>query len=88
MTMAAVVLVCGLAAYLYADLLFVPLTVLGFGAACLVLLLSLFEIAAVTFLGSTLVRSSIPAAGIGIAALVSQASFPLCPTSVTSLRSA
>jgi ABC-type transport system involved in multi-copper enzyme maturation permease subunit len=44
--------------------------VLGFGAACLVILLGLLEIAAVTFLGSTLVRSSIPAAGIGIVALV------------------
>jgi hypothetical protein len=44
--------------------------VLGFGTACLVILLGLLEIAAVTFLGSTLVRSSIPAAGIGIVALV------------------
>jgi ABC-2 type transport system permease protein len=69
-TMAAAVLVCGLAAYLYTDLLFAPLTVPGFAAACLVILLSLLEIAAVTFLGSTLVRSSIPAAGIGIVALV------------------
>jgi membrane-bound metal-dependent hydrolase YbcI (DUF457 family) len=69
-TMTAAVLICGLAAYLYTDLLFAPLTVLGFGAACLVILLGLLEIAAVTFLGSTLVRSSIPAAGIGIVALV------------------
>src|ERR1700694_4513655 len=43
---------------------------LGLGPACLVILLGLLEIAAVTFLGSTLVRSSIPAAGIGIVALV------------------
>jgi len=42
----------------------------GFGGACLVILLGLLEIAAVTFLGSTLVRSSIPAAGIGLVALV------------------
>ena len=69
-TMAAAVLICGLAAYFYTDLLFAPLTVLGFAAACLVILLGLLEIAAVTFLGSTLVRSSIPAAGIGIVALV------------------
>jgi ABC-2 type transport system permease protein len=69
-TMAFAVLVCGLAAYLYTDLLFAPLSVLGFGTACLVILLGLLEIAAVTFLGSTLVRSSIPAAGIGIVALV------------------
>ena len=70
LTMAIAVLACGLAAYLYTDLLFAPLTVLGFGAACLVILLGLLEIAAVTFLGSTLVRSSIPAAGIGIVGLV------------------
>src|ERR1700694_3052225 len=70
MTMAAAVLLCGLAAYLYTELLFAPLSVLGFGGACLAILLGLLEIAAVTFLGSTLVRSSIPAAGIGIVALV------------------
>jgi ABC-2 type transport system permease protein len=70
LTMAAAVLVCGLAAYLYTDLLFAPLSVLGFAAAGLVILLGLLEIAAVTFLGSTLVRSSIPAAGIGLVALV------------------
>ena len=69
-TMAAAVLISGLGAYLYTYLLFAPLTVLGFAAACLVILLGLLEIAAVTFLGSTLVRSSIPAAGIGIFALV------------------
>lgn len=69
-TMAVAVLLCGLAAYLYTDLLFAPLPVFGFGAACLVILLGLLEIAAVTFLGSTLVRSSIPAAGIGLVALV------------------
>ena len=70
MTMAAAVVLCGLAAYLYTWLLFAPLSVLGFGAACLVILLGLLELAAVTFLGSTLVRSSVPAAGIGLVALV------------------
>jgi ABC-2 type transport system permease protein len=49
-TMAAAVLTCGLAAYLYTELLFAPLTVLGFGAACLVILLGLLEIAAVSSL--------------------------------------
>jgi ABC-2 type transport system permease protein len=70
LTMAAGVVICGIAAYLYTGLLFAPLSALGFGAACLVILLGLLEIAAVTFLGSTLVRSSIPAAGIGIVAVV------------------
>lgn len=69
-TMAAAVLICGLAAYLYTDLLFGPLTALGFVAACVVILLGLLEIAAVTFLGSTLVRSSIAAAAIGIVVVV------------------
>src|ERR1700694_239950 len=69
-TTAAAVLLCGLAAYLYTELLFAPLSVLGFGAACLVILLGLLEIAAVTFLGSTFVRSSISDAGIGMVALV------------------
>ena len=69
-TMAAAVIVCGLAAYLYTELLFSQPSVLGFAAACLVILLGLLEIAAVTFLGSTLVRSSISAAAIGIVALV------------------
>lgn len=70
LTMAVAVLLCGLAAYLYTDLLFAPLSVFGFGAACLVILLGLLEFVAVTFLGSTLVRSSVPAAGIGLVALV------------------
>jgi ABC-2 type transport system permease protein len=70
LTMAAAVILSGSAAYLYTELLFEPLSVLGFAAACLVILLGLLEIAAVTFLGSTLVRSPIPAAGIGLVALV------------------
>ncbi len=49
-TMAVAVLVCGLAAYLYTDLLFAPLNVFGFGSACFVILLGLIEIAAATFL--------------------------------------
>ena len=69
-TIGIAVLVCGLAAYLYTGLLFTPLPAIGFGAACLVILVGLLEIAAVTFLGSTLVRSAVPAAGIGIVAIV------------------
>ena len=70
LTIGTAVFVCGLAAYLYTGLLFAPLPAIGFGAACLVILLGLLEIAAVTFLGSTLVRSAVPAAGIGIVAIV------------------
>lgn len=69
-TMAVAVAVCGLAAYLYTVLLFETPSWLGFGAGCLVMLLGLLEIAAVTFLGSTLVRSSIAAAGVSVVAVV------------------
>ncbi len=70
LTMATAVLLCGLAAFFYTELLFAPLSISGFGAACIVMLLGLLEITAVTFLGSTLVRSPIPAAGIGVVVLV------------------
>jgi ABC-2 type transport system permease protein len=70
LTMGTAVLLCGFAAFLYTELLFGPLSVLGFGAACIVMLLGLLEIAAITFLGSTLVRSPVPAAGIGVVGLV------------------
>jgi ABC-2 type transport system permease protein len=70
LTMAIAVLLGGFAAFFYTELLFAPLSILGFGGACIVLLLGLLEIAAVTFLGSTLVRSPIPAAGIGVVAVV------------------
>jgi ABC-2 type transport system permease protein len=69
-TLAAAVVASGAGAYLYTAVLFSTPSAPGFGAACLVLLLSLLVVAAVTFLGSTLVRSSIPAAGIGLAAIV------------------
>jgi ABC-2 type transport system permease protein len=70
LTMATAVLLCGFSAFLYTALLFAPLSLPGFGAACVVMLLGLLEIAAITFLGSTLVRSPVPAAGIGVVGLV------------------
>ena len=70
LTMATAVLLCGIAAFFYTELLFAPLSILGFGAACMVMLLGLLEIAAMTFLGSTLMRSPIAAAGIGVVGLV------------------
>ena len=69
-TLAAAVAASGAGAYLYTALLFSPLSAPGFAAACLVLLLTLLVLSAVTFLGSTLARSSIPAAAVGLAALV------------------
>lgn len=66
LTLAAGVGVAGLATYIYTALLFKPVAVGGFIIACLLVLLMLLAYAAVTFLGSTLTRSSLPAAGIGL----------------------
>jgi ABC-2 type transport system permease protein len=79
MTLAAAVVACGVGAYLYTSVLFAAPPAGGFSAACLVMLLSLLVLAAVTFLGSTLVRSSIPAAGVGLAALVVAATIAPIP---------
>src|SRR5262245_55654233 len=70
LTLAAAVVASGAGAYLYTSVLFAPVPAAGFTAGCLVLLLGLLVLAAVTFLGSTLVRSAIPAAGLGLAAIV------------------
>jgi hypothetical protein len=59
--------------------LFATPPALGFSAACLVLLLGPLVLAAVTFLGSTLVRSAIPAAGLGLVALVAGATLAAIP---------
>jgi ABC-2 type transport system permease protein len=69
-TLAGAVVASGAGAYLYTAVLFSTPSAAGFAAACLVLLLGLLVVAAVTFLGSTLVRSAIPAAGVGLAAIV------------------
>lgn len=78
-TLAAAVAACGAGAYLYTAILFAAPTAPGFVAACLLLLLSLLVVAAVTFLGSTLVRSSIPAAGFGLAAIAVGATVAAIP---------
>ena len=55
--------------YLYTVVLFEPPPAGGFVAFSLLILLAIMVIAAFTFLGSTLFRSSVPAAGVGLAAL-------------------
>jgi len=69
LTLGLAVLVCGLGGYLYTFALFGPLSVAGFAGGCMVVLLSLLVVAAVTFLGSTLARSAIPAAAFGLVAV-------------------
>jgi ABC-2 type transport system permease protein len=69
-TLLVAVGVAGIAAYGYTAWLFETLPAGGYAAMCGLLLLQLLVYAALTFLGSTLSRSALAAAGIGIGALV------------------
>lgn len=73
------VALAGAAAYGYTAWLFEPLPVAGYAAMCALLLLQLLAYATLTFLGSTLTRSALAAAGIGIAALVAVATVSALP---------
>ncbi len=57
-------------AWFYTLVLFEPLDVLGFAGAAVLQWLALVAFAAITFLGSTLTRSSLAAAGLGVAAFI------------------
>ncbi len=57
-------------AWFYTLVLFEPLPVAGFMAAMILQWLALVAYAAITFLGSTLTRSALAAAGLGVAAFV------------------
>jgi len=59
-----------LVAYLYTSILFAPPGVVGWVAMTLLLFLSLVGYTALTFLGSTLTRSALAAAAIGVSGLV------------------
>lgn len=59
----------GIAGYVYTGFLFELPPLGGWAVMCLLLLLQMSAYAAVTFLGSTLTRSPMAAAGLGIAAL-------------------
>ena len=56
--------------WFYTLVLFQPLDVAGFAAATVLMWLSLVAFAAITLLGSTLTRSAIAAAGIGLVAFI------------------
>jgi len=62
--------VAGALAYYYTLVLFRPLPIGGYAAMCLLLWLSIFVYAALTFLGSTLAGSAAGGAGLGIVFLV------------------
>lgn len=59
----------GIAGYAYTAIVFEPTDAAGWAVTCGLLLLQMSSYAALTFLGSTLTRSPLAAAGIGIGAL-------------------
>ena len=63
-------LLAAIGGYAYTAILFEALPPLGWGAMAGLLLLALIAYASLTFLGSTLARSSLAAAAIGIGAMV------------------
>ena len=62
--------IAGAGAWFYTFVLFEPLPVAGFVAAMGLQWLALVAFAAITFVGSTLTRSALAAAGVGVAAFI------------------
>jgi ABC-2 type transport system permease protein len=79
-TLLASTVVAGIGAYTYTVLLFSAPPLGGYVAMCLLLFLSLMVYATLTFLGSTLTRSSVAAAGIGIGGMVILLAISALPT--------
>ncbi len=69
-TLGVSVAIAAAGAWFYTLVLFEPLPVGGFAGAALLEWLMLLAWAAITFVGSTLTRSSVAAAGLGIAAFI------------------
>ncbi|HEX7949331.1 MAG TPA: ABC transporter permease subunit [Candidatus Limnocylindrales bacterium] len=67
-------------AWFYTLVLFEPLDVLGFTASAVLHWLALVAFATITFLGSTLTRSSLAAAGLGVAAFIVLGILSIVPT--------
>jgi ABC-2 type transport system permease protein len=74
--------IAGAAAYVYTAMLFKPTALPGFAACCVLLLGQMTVYGSLTFFGSTVVKSSLPAAGIGAAAIVVFALIGLIPSVV------
>lgn len=79
-TVAVAIALAAVAAYWYTALLFEPPDIGGWIGMTALLLLSLLAYAALTFLGSTLTRSAIAAAGIGVAAMILLAMVSVVPS--------
>jgi len=69
-TLAISTAIAAAGAWFYTLVLFEPLPVVGFAAATVLQWLALVAYAAITFLGSTLTRSAVAAAGLGVAAFI------------------
>ncbi len=78
-TLVVSVLAGGLAAYAYTAALFSTMPVGGFAACCALLLLSIVDFAAVTFLASTAIGSTLPAAGVGLGVFILMAIVSIIP---------
>jgi len=69
-TLGVATVIAGAGAWFYTLVLFEPLPVGGFIAAMFLQWLALVAYAAITFVGSTLTRSALAAAGLGVAAFL------------------
>ncbi|HXR27305.1 MAG TPA: ABC transporter permease [Candidatus Baltobacteraceae bacterium] len=69
-TLGIATVIAAVGGWFYTLVLFQPLDVVGFAAATVLTWLSLVAFAAITLLGSTLTRSAVAAAGIGLVAFV------------------
>lgn len=65
LTLGASLTVAGIATYIYTVALFPAPSALGFAGLCMLIFIQLLVYTAVTFLGSTLLSSALPAAGFG-----------------------
>jgi ABC-2 type transport system permease protein len=79
-TLAISTAIAGAGAWFYTLVLFEPLPLAGFIGAMALQWLALVAYAAITFLGSTLTRSALAAAGLGVAAFIVLGILSIVPT--------
>ncbi len=79
-TLGLSVAVSGIAAYAYTAALFNTMPFAGFIACCALVLLSISVFASVTFLASTVIGSTLPAAGVGLGIFILAAVASIIPS--------
>src|SRR5512141_687928 len=79
-TLGVATVIAAAGAWFYTLVLFEPLDIAGFAAAAILQWLALVAFAAITFLGSTLTRSALAAAGLGVAAFIVLGILSIIPT--------